>query len=49
MSTPTTLASRLKQRFNKEVSELVPESSHFQKTVEFRKDLEPGASAEFDV
>lgn len=49
MSTPTTLASRLKQRFNKEVSQLVPESSHFQKAVEFRKDLEPGASAEFDV
>lgn len=49
MSTPTTLASRLKQKFNKEITELVPETSHFQKTVDFRKDLEPGASAEFDV
>lgn len=48
MSTPTTLASRLKQRYNKEISELVPETSHFQKTVEFRQDLQPGASVEFD-
>jgi hypothetical protein len=49
MATPTTMASRLKQRFNKEITQLVPETNHFQKTVEFRKDLEPGASAEFDV
>jgi hypothetical protein len=49
MSTPTTLASRLKQRFNKEVSQLVPESSDMQRRLDFRKDLEPGASAEFDV
>ena len=49
MSTPTTLASRLKQKFNKEVSQIVPESSDMQRRLEFRKDLEPGASAEFDV
>jgi hypothetical protein len=49
MSTPTTLASRLKQRFNKEVSQLVPESSDMQRRLDFRKDIQPGASAEFDV
>jgi hypothetical protein len=49
ISNPTTLASRLKQRFNKEVSQLVPESSDMQRRLEFRKDLEQGASAEFDV
>lgn len=48
-NTPTTLASRLKQRFNKEVSEIVPVTADLQRRVEFRKDLEPGASAEFDV
>lgn len=48
-NTPTTLASRLKQRFNKDVSQLVPESSDMQRRLDFRKDIEPGASAEFDV
>jgi hypothetical protein len=49
VNTPTTLASRLKQRFNKEISELVPLTADLQRRIEFRKDLEPGASAEFDV
>jgi hypothetical protein len=46
---PTSLAARLKQKFNKETSQLVPESSHFQRTVDFRKDLVQGASSEFDI
>lgn len=48
-NTPTTLASRLKQRFNKEVSDIVPEVSDLQRRLEFRQDVELGASAEFDV
>jgi hypothetical protein len=48
-NTPTTLASRLKHRYNKEVSDIIPATADFQKRVEFRKDLELGASAEFDV
>ena len=49
MSDPTSLASRLKQRFNKDISQLVPETSDMQRRLEFRKDLEQGASAEFDI
>jgi hypothetical protein len=48
-NTPTTLASRLKQRYNKEISDIIPATADFQKRVEFRRDLEPGVSAEFDV
>lgn len=48
-NTPTTLASRLKQRFNKEVTDIVPSIADFQRRVEFRADLELGASAEFDI
>lgn len=48
-NTPTTLASRLKQKFNKEISDIIPLQADFQRRVEFRKDLESGASSEFDV
>jgi hypothetical protein len=48
-NTPTTLASRLKQRYNKEVSDIVPAVSDLQRRLEFRQDLESGASTEFDI
>lgn len=48
-NTPTSLASRLKQRYNKEVSQIVPVPADMQRRVPFRKDLEGGGSAEFDV
>lgn len=48
-NTPTTLASRLKQRFNKEISDIIPSVSDLQRRLEFRRDIELGASAEFDV
>jgi hypothetical protein len=48
-NTPTTLASRFKQRFNKSVTEAVPLTADIIKRCEFRQDLAQGASAEFDV
>lgn len=48
-NTPTTLASRLKQRYNKEVSDIVPQCADLQRRLEFRQDLESGASTEFDI
>jgi len=49
MNTPTTLAARFKQRYNKEISQIVPVTSDIIRRVEFRQDLALGASAEFDV
>ena len=48
-NTPTTLASRLKQRFNKEVTTIIPAVSDLQRRLKFKKDMELGSSAEFDV
>ncbi|MDQ3231265.1 MAG: hypothetical protein M3Q07_05540 [Pseudobdellovibrionaceae bacterium] len=48
-NTPTTIASRFKQKFNKEISQVVPITADIIRRCEFRKDLETGASAEFDV
>jgi len=46
--TPTTLASRLREQFNGEVSNLVPPSALLTK-LPFRSDIELGKSAIFDV
>lgn len=48
-NTPTTLASRFKQRYNKEISQIVPMTADILRSVSFRPDLQLGASAEFDV
>lgn len=48
-NTPTSLASRLKQRFNKGVTNIIPMPSDLMRRLQFRNDLSPGASAEFDV
>ena len=49
VNTPTTLASRFKQRFNKEISQIVPMTADILRAVKFKSDLALGASAEFDV
>jgi hypothetical protein len=49
VNTPTTLASRFKQRFNKEISQIVPMTADILRAVNFKSDLTLGASAEFDV
>jgi len=48
-NTPTTLASRLKQRYAKETSNIVPMTADLIKRLKFRQDVALGASAEFDV
>lgn len=48
-NTPTNLASRFKQRYNKEISQLVPMTADILRSIKFRPDLALGASAEFDV
>ena len=47
-NTPTTLASRLKEQFNGDISQLVPGSAELVK-LKFRRDIELGKSAIFDV
>ena len=47
-NTPTTLASRLKEQFNGEISQLVPGSAELVK-LKFRKDIELGKSAIMDI
>lgn len=47
-NTPTTLASRLQERFNGSVSNLVPNSAVLTK-LKFRHDIELGKAAVFDV
>lgn len=47
-NTPTTLASRLKERYNGDISSLVPGANHLCK-LKFRDDLGLGKSAVFDV
>lgn len=47
-NTPTTLASRLKEQFNGEISQLVPGAAELVK-LKFRRDVELGKSAVFDV
>lgn len=47
-NTPSTLASRLKEQFNGDISSLVPGSAELVK-LKFRKDIELGKSAIFDV
>lgn len=49
VNTPSTLASRLKQRFNKDVSQIVPVPADLIGRLKFRNDIALGASAEFDV
>ncbi len=46
--TPTNLASRLKEQFNGEISQLVPGAAELVK-LKFRRDIELGKSAVFDV
>ena len=48
-NTPTSLASRLKQRYNKGITNIIPTTADILKRCEFRQDLKNGASAEFDV
>lgn len=48
-NTPTSLASRLKQRYNKGITNIIPMPSDLMKRLQFRNDLSPGASAEFDI
>jgi hypothetical protein len=47
-NTPTSLASRLKEQFNGDISTLVPGSAELVK-LKFRRDIELGKSAVFDV
>ncbi|RYZ74261.1 MAG: hypothetical protein EOP09_00685 [Proteobacteria bacterium] len=47
-STPTTLASRLKEQYNGEISNLVPGETVLVK-LKFREEISLGKSAEFDV
>ncbi len=48
-STPSTLASRLKEKYNNGISNLVPTSTVLMRRIKFRKDLTPGEKARFDV
>jgi hypothetical protein len=48
-NTPTSISSRLKQRYNKGISNIMPMPADILRETAFRKDLAPGASAEFDV
>jgi len=48
-NTPTSLASRLKQRYAKGISSLVPVDNYLKRNITFRKDLAPGEAARFDV
>lgn len=48
-NTTSTIASKFKVRYNKKTTELVPVSADIQRRVQFRKDMELGAKAEFDV
>lgn len=48
-NTPTTIASRFKQRYNKEITDVIPTTSDILRRCEFRADMALGASAEFDV
>lgn len=49
VNTPATIASRFKQRFNKDISQIVPMTADILRSVKFKADLALGASAEFDV
>lgn len=48
-NTPTSLASRLKQRYANGITNIIPMPSDLMKRLQFRADLSPGASAEFDI
>jgi hypothetical protein len=48
-NTPTSIASRLKQRFNKGITNIMPMPADILRRCEFRADLAAGASSEFDV
>lgn len=48
-NTPTTLASRLKQRYPKGISQLVPAVNYLKRNINFKADLQPGEAARFDV
>lgn len=48
-STPTTLASRLKEQYNKGISNLVPTSTVLMRKIKFKEDLAPGEKTRFDV
>lgn len=49
VNSPSTISSRLKQRFNKGITNIMPMPADILRRCEFRQDLAPGASAEFDV
>ncbi len=48
-NTPTTLASRLKQRYANGISQLVPMTNYLKRSIKFKKELAPGEAARFDV
>lgn len=48
-NTPTTLISRLKERYKDGISNLVPMSTVLMRKVKFKEELSPGEQARFDV
>jgi hypothetical protein len=48
-NTPSTLASRLKQRYPNATTQLVPAKCELMKRLEFKADLQPGELTRFDV
>lgn len=48
-STPTTLASRLKERYKDGISNLIPTSTVLLRKFKFKEDLAPGEKARFDI
>jgi len=49
VNTPTTLASRFKAQYNKEISQIVPMTADILRAVKFKDDLSLGENANFDV
>ena len=48
-NTPSTISSRLKQKFNKGITNIMPQPADILRRCDFRADLASGASTEFDV
>lgn len=49
VNTPTTLASRFKSQYNKEISQIVPMTADILRSVKFKADLSLGLDSNFDV
>ena len=49
VNTPTTIASRFKAQYNKEISQIVPMTADILRAVKFKDDLSLGENANFDV